>query len=140
MEIEVSNKAFNLAKQWVTNMTGGEDGKSDETAESEARFEMRPARLGLGAKYVPHSQLTSAMNPVEKKLRAKIGISKQSNYASAERKSSGEPDKTQLQGKTDEDLEDGDISKASFFSKKEVSKPWKVQGEPLNGNKRRKKG
>ncbi|CAM6128697.1 unnamed protein product [Calypogeia fissa] len=40
-------------------------------------LEARPPRLGLGAKYLPHSKVTTTMSPVEKKLRAMTGAGKQ---------------------------------------------------------------
>ena len=35
-------------------------------------------RLGLGAKFVPHSKINATVTPIEKKLRAKLQISKTS--------------------------------------------------------------
>eukprot|EP00249_Psilotum_nudum_P022066 c28360_g3_i1 orf=352-834(+) len=83
-EVVVSSKALQLAKGWVKNMTGGADPYLDnDDGDVGSNIEIRPPRLGLGAKYLPHSQVTSIMNPVEKKLRSKfVGASKSECFTS----------------------------------------------------------
>lgn len=139
MQVEVSDKALHLAKEWVKNMTGGEECDYDKEADLEAKFEIRPARLGLGAKFVPHSLVASTMTPVEKKLRAKIGASKQMNLVTSESNVFQAIDKSQLPEKTTTDLEDGEVSKASLFNKRHNLKCENVHSVHLESENKRKR-
>lgn len=75
-EIFVSSKALEVAKGWVRSMLGDSDSDS-EADEKTVELEPRPLRLGLGAKYLPHSKVAATMSPVEKKLRKITGAGKQ---------------------------------------------------------------
>eukprot|EP00271_Cylindrocystis_brebissonii_P006023 TRINITY_DN18551_c0_g1_i2.p1 TRINITY_DN18551_c0_g1~~TRINITY_DN18551_c0_g1_i2.p1 ORF type:complete len:137 (-),score=15.24 TRINITY_DN18551_c0_g1_i2:70-480(-) len=62
------------AATWLSQMSGGD--RSDDDAEVHIP-EARPLRLGLGAKFLPHSQVTASMSSIEKQLRNKVSASKQ---------------------------------------------------------------
>ncbi|CAM6092022.1 unnamed protein product [Calypogeia fissa] len=76
-EIFVSSKALQVAEGWVRNMLGESDLEDDDEDSKAVELEARPPRLGLGAKYLPHSKVATTMSPVEKKLRAMTGAGKQ---------------------------------------------------------------
>ncbi|KAG6548644.1 hypothetical protein Mapa_009798 [Marchantia paleacea] len=133
-EIIVTNKAFQVAQAWVKNMTGGADSDPDEDDEStsmaaEAAYAgLRPARLGLGAKYVPHSAAAASMSmsPVERKLRAKLNAARHElshSHAPASVSVSVSKEITSdLQGDEEEEEEDDGAlakdSKTSAFGRK----------------------
>ncbi|CAM6103787.1 unnamed protein product [Calypogeia fissa] len=76
-EIFVSSKALQVAEGWVRNMLGESDLEDDDEDSKAVELEARPPRLGLGAKYLPHSKVATTMSPVEKRLRAMTGAGKQ---------------------------------------------------------------
>ena len=89
-------------------------------------------RLGLGAKFVPHSNINATVTPIEKKLRAKLQTSKPSKDVIPCK--NGEPNVEHDVSKEEED------SKSSFFSNKDMSKSSKAHliQEFRKGGKKRK--
>ena len=78
-------------------------------------------RLGLGAKFVPHSKFAATLNPVEKKLRAKLNAAKQQFDLGTEEACSSDKDIKEYKCKDnnvdDIDSDDSD-SRANAFSRK----------------------
>ena len=98
-------------------------------------------RLGLGAKFVPHSNINATVTPIEKKLRAKLQTSK-TNQDLIPCKAQKGMDKSS-EANVEHDVSDGEEdSKSSCFSKKDTSKSSKAHliQEFQNGRKKRKKG
>ncbi|KAJ7282184.1 hypothetical protein O6H91_Y356200 [Diphasiastrum complanatum] len=101
-------------------MTGGDEGEEIEDGLGEQ--EIRPSRLGLGAKYVPHSQVTRTVSALEKTLRAKLPSAKQvknhnSNVSTASQKSL-KRNKGDDEEDIEEAIEDFGDSRASAFQRK----------------------
>ncbi|KAF3788304.1 hypothetical protein EJ110_NYTH21192 [Nymphaea thermarum] len=67
-KIVILNTASKIAQGWVKSMSGG--AYEDKPCEEEMKG--RPSRLGLGAKFVPHSKVAASCNPVERKLQRKL--------------------------------------------------------------------
>ncbi|GLJ16581.1 hypothetical protein SUGI_0283920 [Cryptomeria japonica] len=115
----VLNKSLKLAEGWVKQMNVGEDSAKDA---EEVEIQIRPQRLGLGAKFVPHSKFANTLNPVEKKLRAKLNAAKRQSALSTEELCSADKDSKAHELKhsnvDDYDDDDGDSeSRASTFNK-----------------------
>eukprot|EP00897_Mesotaenium_endlicherianum_P000227 jgi/Mesen1/10204/ME000766S09570 len=68
-EIVPTIEAYSVVQGWLKQMTGW---KEEDEVEPADEPELRPARLGLGAKYLPHSQVAASMTSLEKKLRARL--------------------------------------------------------------------
>ena len=90
-------------------------------------------RLGLGAKFVPHSNINATVTPIEKKLRAKLQTSKASKDVIPCK--NGEPNVEH-----DDVSEEEEDSKSSLFSKKDTLKSSKAHliQEFRKGGKKRK--
>ena len=97
-------------------------------------------RLGLGAKFVPHSNINATVTPIEKKLRAKLQISKTSKdvIPCKARKGIDKSGEANVEQDVSEEEED---SKSSLFSKKDTSKSSKacLIQEFRKGGKKRKR-
>lgn len=95
-------------------------------------------RLGLGAKYLPHSQANRATNQVELKLRAKLkGGRPGFNSKGGRRESKASDDEQDLSTQDEEE----DDSRASAFKKRPISsvKPALIVSEATGSKKKRKK-
>ncbi|KAL3681716.1 hypothetical protein R1sor_024672 [Riccia sorocarpa] len=121
-EIIVKNNAFQMAQAWVKKMSGGADSDPEEQdSESKTREEvavLRPARLGLGAKYLPHSKAAALMTPIEKKLRAKINAARRGDSTADQ----DQPAQSSYRDTADSDGEggnEGKESKATAFGRKQ---------------------
>ncbi|MCO5610109.1 hypothetical protein L7F22_064344 [Adiantum nelumboides] len=143
MDLKISDKASQLAKEWVKNMTGGENLESEETDESALKIDGRPARLGLGAVYVPHSQLTTTLSPLEKKLKAKLGVSIGAAHCQEIKRLKTHPviDKSDLKKRPQEDMDgEDDAGRTSQFNRKQhSSKMMACSLETSKGKKKKKK-
>eukprot|EP00250_Pteridium_aquilinum_P026372 c32916_g1_i1 orf=187-618(+) len=142
MDLKVSDKASQLAREWVRNMSGGENVDSEEVNDTEPKMDGRPARLGLGAEYVPHSHLTTTLNPVERKLRAKLNVSKGATDAQAKVYKARQSTENSNPGTgKNEDIDDEDeVGRGSLFNRKQRSDTLNAHLlEPKKGNKKRKK-
>ncbi|KAI5073102.1 hypothetical protein GOP47_0011115, partial [Adiantum capillus-veneris] len=143
MYLKISDRAFQLANKWVKNMSGGENLDSEDTYESDLKIDGRPARLGLGAEYVPHSQLTTTLNPLEKKLKAKLDVSKGTALSKETKhlKTHLVTDKSNSGKRLKEDMdgEDDDGRAAQFNRKQQSSTLMGHLLEPSKGKKKRKK-
>ncbi|KAG9441286.1 hypothetical protein H6P81_017140 [Aristolochia fimbriata] len=105
------DKALKLAESWVNNMTGS---TTDEL--NEVEFESRPARLGLGAKFVPQSKVASSLDPVGKKLLAKFSANKK-------RSANNQEESNPVEGRDGDSEEDELESRAKSFTKKRAMPP-----------------
>ncbi|CAM6016215.1 unnamed protein product [Sphagnum balticum] len=122
-EVVVTGKAHQLATAWVRNMTGGADFDAEEEAAlpDSAEPEVRPIRVGLGAKYLPH-----AAHQVEQKLRAKITGSKghllgsKATGSRANRAPRNEEEDEEDEAHKDNEDDDGG-SRASSFKKRPIA-------------------
>ncbi|KAI5350239.1 hypothetical protein PRUPE_1G174800 [Prunus persica] len=115
------NKALELAKKWVNDMT--------EPAEDE-HFEIqsRPARLGLGAKVPRPSKFVPSDDPLERKLHYKLDAGRRAAAKIAEESAAASA------ASDDDDDEDLD-SRTKAFEKKRPAAPV----TPSLGGKKRKK-
>lgn len=105
------NKAFKLAEQWVSNMTGDAEDEAEET-----EMEGRPSRLGLGAKVPRRSQNGPLNDPVERKLHKKLEIGR--------RKAAGDEGSTpSAKNEPDFDSDDSENleSRTNAFAKKRAA-------------------
>ncbi|KAL2652151.1 hypothetical protein R1flu_020279 [Riccia fluitans] len=127
-EIVVTNNALKMAQAWVKSMSGGADSDPDEDDPESTKAEefsgLRPARLGLGAKYLPHSKAAALMTPVEKKLRAKINAARRGDVTSDQHQHppSLQKDRTTSTSAADSDEEEGNEgknSKSSAFGRRQ---------------------
>ncbi|XP_057825687.2 uncharacterized protein LOC131037531 [Cryptomeria japonica] len=119
-KVIVLNKSLKLAEGWVKQMNVGEDSAKDA---EEVEIQIRPQRLGLGAKFVPHSKFATTLNPVEKKLRAKLNAAKRQSASGTEESCSVDKDSKAHEIKhsnvDDYDDDDGDSeSRANTFNKR----------------------
>ncbi|KAH9532907.1 hypothetical protein CY35_18G023900 [Sphagnum magellanicum] len=127
-EVVVTGKAHQLATAWVRNMTGGADFDAEEEAAlpDSAEPEVRPIRVGLGAKYLPHAKGTHAAHQVEQKLRAKITGSKghllgsKATGSRANRAPRNEEEDEEDEAHKDNE-DDGGGSRASSFKKRPIA-------------------
>ncbi|PQQ02774.1 uncharacterized protein Pyn_02975 [Prunus yedoensis var. nudiflora] len=120
LQIVKLNKALELAKKWVNDMT--------EPAEDE-HFEIqsRPARLGLGAKVPRPSKFVPSDDPLERKLHYKLDAGRRAAAKIAESAAASA-------ASDDDDDEDLD-SRTKAFEKKRPAAPV----SPSLGGKKRKK-
>ncbi|XP_068640133.1 uncharacterized protein [Aristolochia californica] len=100
------DKALKLAESWVNNMSGS---TTDE--QNVVDFETRPARLGLGAKFVPQSKVASSVDPVGKKLLAKFNAHKKRAASNLEELN---PAEEKVEDSDEDELE----SRTKSFNKK----------------------
>ena len=97
-------------------------------------------RLGLGAKFVPHSKINATVTPIEKKLRAKLQTSKTSKDL-IPCKAHKRTDKSNEENVKHDVSEGEEDSKSLCFSKKDTSKSSKahlIQEFQKRGKKRKK--
>ncbi|BFG30542.1 hypothetical protein CerSpe_168160 [Prunus speciosa] len=116
------NKALELAKKWVNDMT--------EPAEDEYfEIQSRPARLGLGAKVPRASKFVPSDDPLERKLHYKLDAGRRAAAKIAE-------ESTAASAASDDDDDDEDLdSRTKAFEKKRPAAPV----TPSLGGKKRKK-
>ncbi|KAJ4778238.1 hypothetical protein LUZ62_062495 [Rhynchospora pubera] len=74
------DKAFELAKIWVKNMSGG----ISEEKVTDVEIEGRPPRLGLGARVAPKAK-TTLTDPVERKLLSKVNAKRKQSLENEEK-------------------------------------------------------
>lgn len=155
-DIVVLGNARELAASWVKSMTGGaeEDSEEEEQQLGPPRLGYRPSRLGLGAKFLPHSlgMRAAAASPVEKKLMAKLNIqSKDTTYGRAFHQQCKKYEKRRDGAEVDSDRQSDEEemfeSRASAFKRKAARQSaksllqydeYKAPGRPKR-RKRRKK-
>jgi hypothetical protein len=136
-QVVVLNKALKLAEGWVKQMNTGPDTAEDDVGEEE--IQNRPARLGLGAKFVPHSKFAATLNPVEKKLRAKLNAAKRQSDLGTEEACSIDKDiKEHKCEDNDIDSDDSD-SRANAFSRKQTKHLANSLQSPIKSGKKRKR-
>jgi hypothetical protein len=70
VEVEVDLSAKDLANEWFKSMGGEQD--EEEGEDEDQRQALRPARLGLGAKFIPHSQALNIDKETESRLSRKL--------------------------------------------------------------------
>lgn len=139
-QVVVLDKALKLAEGWVKQMNTGPDTAEDDVGDEEIKN--RPARLGLGAKFVPHSKFAATLNPVEKKLRAKLNAAKRQSDLGTEE--AGSTDKDFKEYKC-EDVDANDIdsddseSRANAFSRKQTNNLANSLQSPIKNGKKRKR-
>ncbi|GAQ89970.1 hypothetical protein KFL_005840030 [Klebsormidium nitens] len=150
-EIVVLNTAANVVKGWL-EAEGGSDAEEDALPEPE----LRPPRLGLGAKYLPHAKVSSNMGTLEKRLRAKIdtsarqgsGEDAEADAASRKRKAEGKArdgsngaNVVEKIGDTDtdEDEEEGRGGRGGAFQKKQRGLPAFEVMQSKKAKKKKKK-
>ncbi|CAN6476003.1 unnamed protein product [Victoria cruziana] len=104
-KIVILDTASKIAQGWLRGMSGG----ADEEEPCEEEIKGRPSRLGLGAKFLPHSKLAASRNPVERKLQRKL---------ESERKRIEEPEESNAVAESEEDELD---SRANVFAKRRSS-------------------
>lgn len=131
-EIIKLNDAAKLAAQLMSKMTNSEWKETAVDNESTAiEPEIRPPRLGLGAKATRHFRNGPSNDPLDRKLYAKLDAGKRQ----AARKMS--EDTPELNNKDDgDDDDDEDESRTAVFDKKRSAKP--VMMPPLQGKKKRR--
>jgi len=139
-QVVVLDKALKLAEGWVKQMNTGRDTAEDDVGEEE--IQNRPARLGLGAKFVPHSKFAATLNPVEKKLRAKLKAAKRQSDLGTEEAGSIDKDikeyKCEDNNADDIDSDDSD-SRANAFSRKQTKNLANSMQSPIKNGKKRKR-
>ncbi|GBG81388.1 hypothetical protein CBR_g32062 [Chara braunii] len=81
VEVEPSGEAQRLVEGWLRlggSRNAGAQGREEEEGEEDEAVpwnpEARPARLGLGAKFLPHSHVAASMLSVERRLRDKLNV------------------------------------------------------------------
>ncbi|KAL3699770.1 hypothetical protein R1sor_017792 [Riccia sorocarpa] len=146
-EIVVKNNAFQMAQAWVKKMSGGADSDPEEQdSESKTREKLavlRPARLGLGAKYLPHSKAAALMIPVEKKLRAKINAARRGDSTADQDHPPSYRDTTASTTAADSDEEggnEGKESKAAAFGRKQRNTAADLLMPSIKAGKRKRLG
>ncbi|KAJ1694423.1 hypothetical protein LUZ63_011121 [Rhynchospora breviuscula] len=92
------DKAFELAKIWVKNMSGG----ISEEKVTDVEIEGRPSRLGLGARVAPKAKTTPSTDPVERKLLSKVNAKRKQRLENEE--------KNEIQSEDDTDEPESRIS------------------------------
>ncbi|CAH8389140.1 unnamed protein product [Eruca vesicaria subsp. sativa] len=108
-QILKTNTALKLAEKWVANMTTPAE---DDPVEPEQ--EIRPHRLGLGAKVSRQMKRRPSDDPLDQKLQAKFDAGRR-KHARAEAESAGASKKA---GDDSEDDDDESESKSQAFGKK----------------------
>ncbi len=139
-QVVVLGKALKLAEGWVNQMNTGPGTAEDDVGGEE--IQNRPARLGLGAKFVPHSKFAATLNPVEKKLRAKLNAAKrQSDLGTEEACSIDKGIKGYRCEDNDANASDSDDSdsRANVFSRKHTKNLANSLQNPIKNGKKRKR-
>lgn len=150
-DIVVLGNARELAAGWVKCMTGGAEDSEEEEQLGPLRLGYRPSRLGLGAKFLPHSLVRATASPVEKKLMTKLNIqTKDTTYGRAFHQ---QCKKYERGGRVEEDNgrqsdeEELFESRASAFSRRAVQQStksllqtdgYKTPGRPKKRRRRKK--
>ncbi|TYK03014.1 putative RNA binding protein [Cucumis melo var. makuwa] len=130
-EIIKLNDAAKLAAQLMSKMTNSEWKETGVDNESTAiEPEMRPPRLGLGAKVTRHFRNGPSNDPLDRKLYAKLDAGKKQ----AARKMSEET--PVLDNKDDDGDDEEEESRTAIFNKKRAAKP--VTMPPFQGKKKRR--
>ncbi|MQL84192.1 hypothetical protein Taro_016694 [Colocasia esculenta] len=123
VKLDTAFKLVNKAEMWVNNM-GGSTGEV-----SEAEFESRPPRLGLGAKVMRHVEVAASDDPVERKLIGKLGAGKRQAYKGPEHVGA-----TKI-SEPSEDFDDELDSRTSVFDRKKMT-PLTTSSLPEKKRKR----
>ncbi|XP_004138501.1 uncharacterized protein LOC101222227 isoform X2 [Cucumis sativus] len=127
------NDAAKLAAQLMSKMTNSEWKETGVDSESTAiEPEMRPPRLGLGAKVTRHFRNGPSNDPLDRKLYAKLDAGKKQ----AARKMSEDTPILNTKDDNDDDDDEEEESRTAIFSKKRAPKP--VTMPPLQGKKKRR--
>lgn len=146
-EVVVTKRAFNLACSWVQKMSGGADLDVEEESKSlpaDDGADVRPMRLGLGAKYLSHSQANRVSSQVDKKLRAKLmpmTARPGTAYQGGRRENKMVEEEAAVQAQ-DEDDDDDDDSRALKFKKRSNAfvRPALIVSDTPGSKKKKKKG
>ncbi|KAH7440691.1 hypothetical protein KP509_03G006100 [Ceratopteris richardii] len=142
MDLKVSDRASQLAKEWIKTMSGGHEIDSEDMDELDPKIDGRPARLGLGAEYASHTQLVATLNPLEKKLKAKLGVSTMAtNDKRVQPSKTNPPIPKAITGKgpkEDIELEDEGGRACQFSRKQTLSTLDALVMEPAKRKKKRK--
>lgn len=143
-EVVVTKKAFNLACSWVQKMSGGADLDVEEESKSlpaDDGADVRPMRLGLGAKYLSHSQANRVSSQVDKKLRAKLmpTTARAGSAYQGGRRENKLVEEEAVQAQDEDDDDDDDDSRALKFKKRSNAfvRPALITEAP--GSKKKKK-
>ena len=98
--------------------------------------------MGLGAKFVPHSKFAATLNPVEKKLRAKLNAAKRQSDLGTDEACSADKDikeyKCEHNDANNSDSDDSD-SRANAFSRKQTKYLANSLQSPIKNVKKRKR-
>eukprot|EP00898_Chlorokybus_atmophyticus_P001357 jgi/Chlat1/2221/Chrsp17S02553 len=122
VEVVPSGHAYSLAQAWLDAADKAAGRTPDETVEP-VEVEPRPARLGLGAKYLPHARVAASLGSVEKRLLSKVAHKgRKLGLNEASRNGGGGASTSSHQPARDND-DDEEESRAGMFVKKQ-----KVQG------------
>lgn len=70
MEIRATGRARAVVRKFFASLGPGENVYEEKRETSESTLFPRPARLGLGAKYIPHS--TEGQAKAERKIRGSL--------------------------------------------------------------------
>eukprot|EP00252_Welwitschia_mirabilis_P008943 TRINITY_DN21216_c0_g1_i1.p1 TRINITY_DN21216_c0_g1~~TRINITY_DN21216_c0_g1_i1.p1 ORF type:complete len:149 (+),score=40.94 TRINITY_DN21216_c0_g1_i1:265-711(+) len=137
-QVVVLDKACKLAESWVERMNLDPESKEDEGREWE--IQNRPTRLGLGAKFLPHSKFTTLVSPVEKKLQRKLNNAKHETETKETdivqcNKDSGKNNANNSEEESDDENPD---SKSSAFHKKKVKNVFRALETTQKQRKKRK--
>ncbi|KAL4191505.1 hypothetical protein AMTRI_Chr07g80810 [Amborella trichopoda] len=129
-QVVTLGKALKLAEGWVKNMSG-----SDADDSLFPDVESRPARLGLGAKYIPHSKTVAITDPLERKLHAKLVPARARND-----RENVEQDQNSKGVKDDDEDEEALESRSNAICKKSTG-VWAefLQGRNSSGKKRKRR-
>ncbi|GAB2277613.1 hypothetical protein Dimus_012321 [Dionaea muscipula] len=106
-ELVTLDHAFQLAEQWVKNMSG--DWQEEET---QVKLEGRPPGLGLGAILPRKSNPVPTNNPVERKLKSMLRANIRTREADDAEVSAGN------NNDDDDDDDDNEESRTKVFAKK----------------------
>ncbi|CAN8254048.1 unnamed protein product [Cochlearia groenlandica] len=107
-QILKTNTALNLAEKWVSNMT-----RTREDDPIEAEQEVRPHRLGLGAKVSRKMQPRLSDDPLDRKLQARFDAGRRKHA-----RSEAEFAVSSKNAADDSDSDDESERKSQAFGKK----------------------
>ena len=137
VDVYANGVAFETVKGWLGR--AGEDMRFDDwygVEDVDVERASRPERLGLGAKFLPHSKATRLMGGVEKKLGRSLGATRQRKReedASARgggrwgSRDDGDGDASEEEEEEDEDDEDAGGRAAAAGAGAAAKKRRKVQ-------------
>lgn len=146
-DVVVTKKAFNLACSWVQKMSGGADFNVEEESKGlpeDGIPDVRPLRLGLGAKYLSHSQANHVSSQIDRKLRAKlVPMSKTaSGYPRGQKERSNFREEAEVGNNVDEDEDEDeeDDSRTSIFKKRSCAdvRPALIYSDTVSIKKKKK--